>query len=93
MIGFKIVPESALVFCSQCFCFVCDDRVAQCREWGKHCMADDRVQYWRSSADEIRSRRIMKHGGRVSHTYARDQPILKRGTEANGTELVLVFGK
>ena len=33
--------------CEQCYCYVCDVKVADCKNWLGHCLADHRVQYWK----------------------------------------------
>lgn len=35
--------------CAQCYCYICDIPVADCKEWRLHCMADHRDLYGRDS--------------------------------------------
>lgn len=42
--------------CRKCYCYVCDDEAAKCREWEKHCMASDKKTVWRN----LRTRKRVK---------------------------------
>lgn len=32
--------------CNQCYCYVCDLKVSDCKKWATHCLADHTMPYW-----------------------------------------------
>jgi len=39
-------------YCDQCFCYVCDKKVTECTNWGRHYAADDSSATWRRLREE-----------------------------------------
>lgn len=42
------IINNAELHCPKCFCYVCDVRVAECRNWKVHCSARFQDSYWKA---------------------------------------------
>ncbi len=57
----KFTPgTSARLYCENCFCYVCDEPVARCKEWDIHCQATDKPSMFRSLRMDFRNRRNVR---------------------------------
>mmetsp|Transcript_18746 Transcript_18746/g.23248 ORF Transcript_18746/g.23248 Transcript_18746/m.23248 type:complete len:258 (+) Transcript_18746:191-964(+) len=43
--------------CDNCYCYVCDVRVSDCKEWNRHCVATNIGEYWKKMRQERKNAR------------------------------------
>lgn len=64
--------ENPLLFCAQCYCFVCDQEASKCPCWNQHCHATYNQQSWRLMRQEWKLKK--SDGSSVPATTAPVRP-------------------
>ena len=58
---YKFAPGAAAYsHCDKCYCYICDEPVAQCKDWDVHCQATDKSPMFRRLRTEFRTRRSFR---------------------------------